>query len=166
MSSDEAFQGFRIYRRRDGSTGDVALNENDLIDPAARSYVDRDVRPSVTYQYTVSAVLRDGSEVRSGTSTARSAAYRLTLRQNHPNPFNPGTTIRFELPAEVDVRLDVFSAEGVFVRRLVSGKLPGGSYDIPWDGRDASGNLVSSGVYFCRLKAGKVIRSNKMTLLK
>jgi len=88
------------------------------------------------------------------------------LEQNHPNPFNPSTTIEFTLASAGRARLDVYDVSGRHVATLVDAVLPGGRNSARWDGRDAGGNAVSSGVYFYRLVTGGRIETRKMVLLK
>ena len=85
---------------------------------------------------------------------------------NYPNPFNPVTTIHFDLRNESVVRLTVYSVDGKRVRTLVDGKLHQGGHFIEWDGKDVSGNPVSSGVYLYRLEANQQTLTRKMILLK
>lgn len=91
---------------------------------------------------------------------------RTTLSQNLPNPFNPATTISFTLAAPEQVKLDVFDARGRLVKSLVAGELSGGTHNVQWNGTDASGQKVSSGLYYYRLIAGEYTQTRKMTLLK
>ena len=92
---------------------------------------------------------------------------RITLlEQNYPNPFNPSTTIRFALAAPGDVSLRIYDASGRAVRTLVEGKRGAAVHEVTWDGSDDGGRQVASGVYFCRLKAGDLIRTNKMILAR
>jgi len=88
------------------------------------------------------------------------------LHQNYPNPFNPTTVISFTVKGETVVHLDVLAPDGALVRSLLSGTVGAGSHEISWDGRDWSGNPVSSGVYFYRLRAGEEYMTRKMVLLK
>ena len=88
------------------------------------------------------------------------------LYPNHPNPFNPSTSIRYDLPEASVVRLAVYNALGQQVRMLVSQEQAAGSYDVVWDGRDGSGRVVSSGVYLMQFRAGTYARTHKMLLLK
>jgi hypothetical protein len=81
------------------------------------------------------------------------APQSYALSQNYPNPFNPGTQIRFVLPVAGSVTLKVFNLLGQEVATLVSGTLAQGSHDAAWNGRDAAGRAVASGVYFYRLEA-------------
>lgn len=90
----------------------------------------------------------------------------FALDQNHPNPFNPVTTIAFSLPHSSDVRLIVFNALGQQIRSLYTGVLTAGRHEFQWDSRDNAGRPVSSGVYLYRLDAGEFSQSRKMLLLK
>ncbi len=90
----------------------------------------------------------------------------LTLARNHPNPFNPSTTIRFTLPEAVMVELSVYDCSGRRVQVLWTGRLPAGPHSRIWDGRDAAGRLLASGVYLARLSTGNRQLMRKMLLLK
>jgi catechol 1,2-dioxygenase len=89
-----------------------------------------------------------------------------TLLQNFPNPFNPMTTIRFQLRVAAMVSLDVFTTEGRLVRTLVRGERESGYHTVRWDGRDQGGRGVPSGVYLYRLQAGGRIETRKMHLIR
>jgi hypothetical protein len=88
------------------------------------------------------------------------------LAQNYPNPFNPSTEIAYQIPRAEHVSLSVFDISGRLVRTLVEGKRAAGPNREVWDGKDAAGHVVSSGVYFYRLEAGGYVRTKRMVLLK
>jgi hypothetical protein len=91
------------------------------------------------------------------------------LAQNSPNPFNPVTTIAFDVPdlgGAVPVLLTIHTVDGSVVRTLVDEVLGAGRHVTVWDGRDGRGLRSASGVYFCRLTVGDASRVRKMTLLK
>ncbi|HEU4366400.1 MAG TPA: FlgD immunoglobulin-like domain containing protein [Candidatus Krumholzibacteria bacterium] len=88
------------------------------------------------------------------------------LAQNAPNPFNPNTSIRFTLAAAGHARVEVFDAGGRHVRTLVDESRRAGDHEVTWNGRDARGHVLASGVYFCRLSSGNVMETRKMVLLK
>ncbi|MDD4050472.1 MAG: S8 family serine peptidase [candidate division Zixibacteria bacterium] len=90
----------------------------------------------------------------------------FSLDQNHPNPFNPATTISFSLPKAAHTRLDVYDILGRTVRTLHDGPLAAGAYALVWDGKDADGHAVASGIYFYRLRSDDHSQSRKMILLK
>jgi streptogramin lyase len=84
----------------------------------------------------------------------------------YPNPFNPVTTIGYVLSRDANVRLAVYDVLGRAVRVLVQGSQPAGEHRILWDGRDAQGQSMSSGVYVYRLDAGTLHQSGRMLLVK
>lgn len=89
------------------------------------------------------------------------------LRGNAPNPFNPSTRIRYELPMDgAPVRLTIHDLGGRLVRTLVDEVQDAGGHVVPWDGRGDGGQPVSGGVYVYRLSAGASSESRKMVLLK
>ena len=88
------------------------------------------------------------------------------LFENYPNPFNPSTTIRYDLAGAVDVNLVVYDVLGQKVRQLVDMRQPGGTYSVVWDGRNGQGQQVANGVYFYELKAGAFHSTRKMMLTK
>ncbi|MBZ0268314.1 T9SS type A sorting domain-containing protein [bacterium] len=99
-------------------------------------------------------------------TTPAAAPLRLTLGRNAPNPFSSETAVTFATPQPSTVRLDVFDVTGRRVIRLVDGPLPAGSHTARWDGRDASGSRVASGVYLLRLSAGDEVRTKDMVLMR
>jgi len=88
------------------------------------------------------------------------------LNGNYPNPFNPKTTIMFALNEAGKVRIDVFNLKGQHVRTAVNEHLEAAYHSVVWDGKDASGVSVSSGVYFYKMEAGKYTSTKKMILMK
>ena len=88
------------------------------------------------------------------------------LYQNFPNPFNPETKIRFQLPENSQIELRIFNTLGQEIRTLINTKYEAGSYEVRWDGKDKNGNYVSSGVYLYQLKARNFGQVQKMLLLR
>ncbi|MFZ5432816.1 MAG: T9SS type A sorting domain-containing protein [Calditrichota bacterium] len=91
---------------------------------------------------------------------------QIALYPNYPNPFNPSTTIRFDLPAPLRVEIAVFNTLGQRVTTLLDELRAAGTYAVQWNGRNAADSPVAAGVYICRLKAGDQFISQKMVLLK
>ena len=85
---------------------------------------------------------------------------------NYPNPFNPETTLYYALPQGGEVELVVYSALGQKIRTLVDDTLPPGSYAIQWDGRDAQGLAVASGVYLAQLRTTEARLMRKLILMR
>ncbi|NUQ43550.1 MAG: T9SS type A sorting domain-containing protein, partial [Calditrichaceae bacterium] len=80
--------------------------------------------------------------------------------------FNPATEIRYQLPKESKVEIVVFNVLGQKVQTLVNGKQAAGRYTIRWEGTDAEGQVVPSGMYFLRMKADQFKAERKLMLLK
>jgi len=85
---------------------------------------------------------------------------------NYPNPFNPTTTISFDIAKDGHVAIDIYNVRGQKVRSLVNGDFTAGNHTIVWNGTDHQGRSVSSGVYFYRMTAGGYHSMQKMALLK
>jgi len=88
------------------------------------------------------------------------------LLSNYPNPFNPTTTIAFEIPQAENVLLAVYNINGELIRTLANKNYSAGSHNEVWNGKDDFGNNVSSGIYIYRIKAGQFDKSARMVLLK
>lgn len=169
--------GFNIYR----STQTDAVNTGTIVGSSADSVVTfSDSNLSLgTFYYQVTAVYGEGE---SGPSNEVEAVVVTTpvhneptlpedyaLEQNHPNPFNPTTVVRYAIPerhGEGVVRLEIFNLLGQKIRTLVQERQPAGAYSVTWDGRDEAGRPVSTGVYVYRLRAGDFVESRKMVLLR
>jgi hypothetical protein len=104
-------------------------------------------------------------DVYSAVVSNEGVSYRL--HQNVPNPFNPTTTIRFDVPpAGGRVKLQIFDVTGRLVRTLVDRLETGGSQSVRWDGRNDRGRRVVSGLYLYRLEAPGYTKTRKLVLLK
>ncbi|MDY6992880.1 MAG: FlgD immunoglobulin-like domain containing protein [Pseudomonadota bacterium] len=91
----------------------------------------------------------------------------INLDHNYPNPFNPSTNISFSLPAEAEIKLNIYNIKGQKVKTLSNSVYPQGNHNVMWNGRDDNGQPVGSGVYFYRLQVdGKTRATRKCLLLK
>ena len=86
---------------------------------------------------------------------------QFVLGNNYPNPFNPSTTISFQLSAMSDVKLTIYEMNGKMVSTLINDNMPAGYHDTSWDASD-----FSSGIYFYRLQAGDFVDTKKMVFMK
>lgn len=86
--------------------------------------------------------------------------------KNYPNPFNPETTIEFNLPQAGNVNLSIYNMRGQLVSTLVNDTLKEGAHSYVWNGRDSNGNNIASGIYFYRLETNKQAITRRMVLLK
>ena len=90
----------------------------------------------------------------------------LSLKQNYPNPFNPHTNIALSLPHKSELQLKIYNAKGQMVKELFRGELDKGDHSFSWNGTDASGRKVASGVYFYTAQSNDARISRKMLLMK
>ena len=140
----------------------TATTQTELVDPAINAW---------QYYYLVSAVDLSGNESDAVGTTVPTAIgdgvpNRSALHQNVPNPFNPSTTIRYDIAAPGRVTLEIFDVRGGLVRTLVDAQQAAGTRSEHWDGRDNRGLRVVSGMYFYRLKAGGETFTRKMTIVQ
>ncbi len=185
--------GFEIYRSTDPEKGYQCIasyhNSPSLVGAGNSNmahqyrYVDGHIRKEIIYYYRLADVTFNGVRHFHGPVTAMvpttggsSLKYSsnnprtFALKRNFPNPFNPTTTIGFDIPqiaeGPMSVQLIVFNTLGQRVRTLVDGILAAGSYTITWDGRNDVGEPVANGIYFYGLKAGGFTQFHKMMLMK
>jgi len=88
------------------------------------------------------------------------------LSQNFPNPFNPTTTISFQLNNDSRVTLKVFNTLGQEITTLLNRQLTTGNHEVHWDGTDGNGHHVASGIYFYQIQAGDRKAVKKMMLMR
>jgi len=103
---------------------------------------------------------------RSAPEEANVTPLAYALYAAYPNPFNPVTTIRYDLPAEAQVEVNIYDVEGKLVSNLVRAHHVGGEYSVQWQGKTESGMSLPGGVYICRIQAGDYTAKQKMILLK
>jgi len=94
------------------------------------------------------------------------AILRSRIASVEPNPFNPATTVHFDVSEAGRVEIDVYNLRGELVRRLLRQSYPSGSHQVRWDGRDDSGSEVASGVYVFRMVAGSAVDQRKAVLVR
>jgi hypothetical protein len=167
--------GFEVQRSAAILNGFVTLSggfvkgHGTTTTPQAYAFDDSSA-PTGTWYYRLKQIDIDGTvhyfdpvrvDIVTGAVAGGSAPPEFALLQNHPNPFNPSTTIRFDLAADRDVSLKVYNALGQVVAELIRGHRHAGRYSIAWD---ASG--YASGVYFYRLEAGSFVQTRKLIVLK
>jgi hypothetical protein len=166
--------GWRLLRSVDG-VNFVALSEfvqgagsSDAL--LSYSLEDVDLPSAEKVWYQLEQVDLDGSVTRSNPIEvllgARMPVPTEFATNVYPNPFNPSTTISYDLPNEAFVSVVIYDAIGQEVRRLVSELTPAGRYRAQWDALDSQGRAVGSGVYIAKVEAGSFSSAQKMLLLK
>ncbi len=167
---DADFQYFCVYR---GESEDFTPDPGNLVQMTAGTEWRDEVAEGYKYHYKITAVDFSGNEsdptspgIKTGI-TGREIPKRFVLYQNVPNPFNPSTVIPYEIP-EVGgkVTIRIYDVTGRLIRTLVDRVEHSGRKSVEWDGRDAQGVRVASGVYFYRLEAPGYVKTLKMVLAK
>jgi hypothetical protein len=103
-----------------------------------------------------------GDQVKGGPGLPRAAS----LMQNYPNPFNPSTSISFQLAERSNVTVKIFDVRGRMVKTLVDGVKEAGEYTVQWNGKESTGQQVSSGIYFYTMETDDFSSTRKMVILK
>lgn len=118
-----------------------------------------------TYRYRIEVSNESGRRVLLETDAVAVPALELSLSQNFPNPFNPSTTITFDMKQKGIVTLRVYDVAGRLVRTLFNGVKDAGSHSIPWDGMNDQGTPVASGIYFYEMETRGFSAARKMVVL-
>jgi predicted GH43/DUF377 family glycosyl hydrolase len=122
--------------------------------------------PTSHYRFQIGYASRQPAFVGIAENPQFSMPKEFSLGRNFPNPFNPSTTISYELPAASHVTLTIYDITGRTVTTLEETHQPAGIYSVQWNGTNDSGYPVSTGVYLCRLQAGDFSKTIKMVLLR
>jgi hypothetical protein len=170
VASLDGIEGFNIYRATSGEATMILLNREVIPPSTAGEYEDTTTWPETTFLYELRAVAPDGTEEAVGDEPlAVTTGGRLVavLHPPRPNPFESTTTVQFDVPShDRPVAVTVYDVRGRVVRVLHDGPIARGRHTLVWDGRDARGSSVSSGVYFVRLILGDDVSARKMMLLR
>jgi len=162
------YQRWNLLRREPESEYELLFTDLSPDGEGIISYTDRSVEEGSVYYYRLEAeespdLYVESDEIRVPVAHAR-------LYQNHPNPFNPSTTIPFTVPgqegARSSVTLAIYDLRGSRIKTLVEGPLPTGRHSVQWDGRNQRGEQVSSGMYFVQLRVAGIRATRKMVLLR
>jgi hypothetical protein len=130
------------------------------------SFVDDSCEPGSGYTYRVEVLLINTREFLFETPVIAIPSRERTRSYNSPNPFNPVTTITYELEARAHVRLEIYDVAGRRIASLVDAARNEGVHQVVWDGRDDNGATVASGIYFYRFTAGDTSESRKLILMR
>lgn len=180
--SEHNLLGYYVYR---GASNEINASNliSNLIAPTNTSsmkhytYLDKEIGESGLYFYWLYSVEVDGSgtyhgpisimvDLDGGESDLPSIPLHTGLHNIYPNPFNPNTTISYQLENPSQVELNIYNARGQMVRTFSSHHASPGYYTQPFDGKDASGNTLSSGVYLVVMTGGRQVSNHKIVLLK
>ena len=173
--------GYNVFRS-DSDNLDSAMQISPLIAATNTSfaqtyvYVDKELMENGTYYYWLQNVDMDGTFAFhgpvsvvfsiSGDTGAPGIPTATKLDNAYPNPFNPNTTIRYQLKDAGKVKIEIFNLKGQVLRSFEKGHDAAGHYGIVWDGRDSSGKELSSGVYLYKMSSGGYSETKKVVLQK
>ncbi|MBT4576387.1 MAG: T9SS type A sorting domain-containing protein [Candidatus Cloacimonetes bacterium] len=163
------FQNFDIYRNMDGGAFELLSNTTEL------TY--EDILPEAgDFEYYIIAMYdQENESVASNTEMISWDGTSVddplipianALYQNSPNPFNPQTSISFDLKDDAKVVLEIYNMKGQKVRQLVNSSISAGQHSVVWNGKDDNNKTVSSGIYFYKFKTEDYQATKKMLLLK
>ena len=176
--SESQSLGFILLKSLDRGNTYERLND-DLIKAAGttlqrQSYLfqDEQVEKGRTYYYLLQQVDIDGSTVEYGPISATAdfgssvSPNSLLLHKNFPNPFNAETKIRFDVPSEGFVKIEIFDITGNRIKMLINRFVSAGQHAVRWDGTNDRGEVQSNGAYLYRLSLGGQLLSRKMMMIK
>jgi len=160
-------------REREVLSYKVYRDETEIADVIELTYTDENLTPA-NYEYYVTAMYTDGQEsepsnivtLEMTTSGNNVIPLETVLHGNYPNPFNPSTTIRFDLAKDSDVTLQIFNLKGQLVKTVVHEKINAGVHTAEWNGDDNADRSVASGVYLYKLHTDTKLFVRKCILLK
>jgi len=184
VQSETNHMGYNILRNteRDLNTA-VAINADFISDgdqlgsQISYSYIDGEVDNNTTYYYWLQSFDLGGTAQFYGPLTVLVSGNPddpgipvipvvTQLMDAYPNPFNPSTTLRYGIKDAGKVRIDVFNVRGQLLRSFENDHATPGYYSLIWDGKDASGNVVGSGMYLYRMTSGKFVSTKKVVMSK
>jgi len=170
-------QGFNIYRANETNPENWITVNQELIPGAGNtsakteySFVDQTVQAGETYYYRLESISYNGVRelfIESTVTITAQMPNEFALLDNYPNPFNPVTNIKFQVPEASEVSMIVYDVQGHLVKKLLSNStFEPGEHSVQWDATDNYNNSVSTGVYFYQFVSGNFQKIGKMMLIK
>jgi len=161
-------ESWDLYRSREGYPFELLAAELRADEAGIITYTDLSTEEGTAYSYKL--VAHGIADLSIETEEIKVPVLHVRLYQNHPNPFNPSTRIAFTIPGDGSVQryvmLAVYDVTGARVKTLINEALPGGRYEVSWDGTNEHGQHVASGIYFARLASSGVKVTRKMVLIR
>ena len=169
-NSDDVFHVWRADGH-DQVAGFARITDEALAssDDGSCVFVDDTAMPGRDYTYQVEIIQSSGASwmlASDSITVAGMPAMRIVMHGAHPNPFNPSTTISFELTRADEVDVSIYDISGRKVRTLVRGLLDATRHDVTWDGMNEQGRGVASGTYMYRITSATSVVGDKIMLLK
>ena len=170
-TAEENFQYYLLER----STNEDFTESNTVSNYIAVNYYeDNNMEYGTEYFYRVSYYANNWSEVSEVISVTLDLMgvdncllpSKYLIHQNHPNPFNPLTILKYNLPEKEMVKIDIYDILGIHVKQLINHDQNAGYHSIQWNATNDQGEPVSAGVYLYKIQAGNFVDTKKMILLK
>jgi hypothetical protein len=167
--------GFHVWRAV-GDDADYTRITTDLIEGQGNTstaheytFTDRDVEEGLIYYYKIEEVMINGERNYYGPIRVEGISTvpeEFALSPNYPNPFNPETHLKYQVPEASEVTIEVYSLLGKKVKTLLSGRKEAGYYTLKWNGTDAYESRVASGIYFVLMQSGTFKQVRRVTLMR
>lgn len=165
MSLIREVSGGSGYCSQNSLTIEFGLGQSSLVDSLIIYWPSGIIQDSINIAVDQRIVVVEHGSMTGITEEQQPIVY--SLLQSYPNPFNPMTTIRFDLPEPTVVNLRIYDITGREVAAIIGGvEYNPGQHDVIWNGRDCTGRAVPTGVYFCRLVTPNFVQTTRMTLVK
>jgi|GEM_PF-1713791 len=180
--SEANLSGYYVYRAdqqilNQAQRISVLIGATNTSNTQSYNFVDREVEANHSYHYWLETVEIDGSSRFfgpvsvvlgdiGGNPETPEIPVRTELLRAFPNPFNPQTSIRYNLKEAAKVSISIYNAKGQLVNHYEKNHNVAGSYSLVWDGTDLKGNLLGSGTYFYRMQSGEYSATKKVLMMK
>lgn len=159
--------GFNVYRSHSKTKDFKKINEGLITGARYYVFIDQNVKPGENYYYKLEEVCTNGiTKMHEVISVSALAADNYALYQNYPNPFNVTTSFKYQIPVKINVVIEIFNVLGRKIQTLVNETVEPGFYTAIWDGLDANGTPVVSGIYFYQMSTNSFHATRKMTVIR
>ena len=179
-SNENGLSGYNILRNDENNYETATIINPSLIlaqnssGPQTYNYIDHTAFNQIPYYYWIQYVTNDDytnhSEVVPAISTSNenvtNSPLNNKLLNNYPNPFNPSTTISFEVANSSNINIEIFNSKGQRIKTLVNKSYVPGKYSVVWDGTNQNNDTCSSGIYYSKMISGDYSSIQKMLLIK
>ena len=132
-------------------------------------FIDNNVENGIVYWYKVEEISTDGESQLYGPISVMGidpVPDTFSLSSNYPNPFNPATTFKYQIPEDCDVSISIYSILGQEIKSWIYENQTKGYYELEWDGKDFLGRNVPSGIYLLRFQAAEFSEMGRMTIIR
>jgi lysophospholipase L1-like esterase len=159
----DVYRSLSMYGRYEKINEELIMNHN----TGEYTFTDETIQAGYVYYYKLIDQDISGNKKEHGPISIHiPRPTRYILNQNYPNPFNPETKIKYQVPSKGHVKITIFNMMGQRVKTLVNKEHYPGYYAVDWDGRDAWGNNVSTGIYIYCMRSDNKTLTRRMVKLQ